>query len=324
MSQLPFGDEEKVDDFIATLLTLGSPTLAAYSLACTVLNGRWVARFLRSRRRKHRNTEHAIHVLNNLQQYPLRLTSDGQLLGSLVENDKWWGYLGKRLAGSGTWAISTATSIAWVFIAYIFTVIDSFTDLTGSINENGQAVGSVWLWLLPVVVGWLQCLTKNNLKRDVESANDTYVTTSTDDSPPEYAISLASDLDDPFLCETGRTNPIYNYIRFFSWIQAVEIIAMEFEQRPGHHSEASEASESGTPLLPLDNAQHSRYIPIRPSAWTFRIWSRMFIASILALSLQWGTAGSAIIVVWFTPTTGESSIMFSSKYTDVTQLFFKV
>ena len=316
VSQLPFGDEGKVDDLIATLLTLGSPTLAAYSLACTILNGRWVALRLRSRRRKHRNTEDAIHVLNNLQQYPLQLSSDAQLLASLVENDKWWHYLGERLAGSSTWAISSATSIAWVGIAYIFTVIDSFTDLTDSINENGQGVGSVWLWLLPVVVGWLQCLTINNLRRDVESANNANKGPVT--SPHEYAISLASDLDDPFLCETGRTNPIYNYIRFFSWIQAVEIIAMEFEQKSGRHSETLEASES----IPLNNAQGRMYIPIHRHAWTIRVWSRMFIASILALSLQWGTAGSAIIVAWFTPTIGESSMMFISKYTDLTQLFF--
>ena len=334
VSQLPFGDEEKVDDFIATLLTVGSPTLAAYSLACTILNGHWVALRLRARKRRHRNsnnTEHVIHVLNNLQQYPLQLTSDRQLLGSLVENDKWWDYLGKQLAGSGTWAISSATSIAWVFIAYIFTVIDSLSSLTavmGSLNENGQGgqgVGSVWLWLVPVVVGWLQCLTNNNLKRDLNSANDTYAITSTNDydSQPEYAISLASDLDDPFLCETGLTNPIYNYIRFFSWIHAVEMIVMEFEQKPDRHSKVPEASESGIPLLPLDNAQHSTCIPIRRNAWTFRVWSRCFIASILALSLQWGTAGSVIIVFWFTPTTGESPMIFSSKYTDLTQLFFQ-
>ena len=375
VSQLPFGDEQKVDDLMAVLLTLGSPTLAAYSLACTILNGYW----LNERLKGHTNTnlEHVVHVLNNLQQHPLQLqTSDRRLLISLVNNKRWWAYLGERLANSSTWTISSATAIAWVAIAYIFTVIDSFTDLTDSINENGQGVGSVWLWLLPIVVGWFQCLTKNNLKKDVKKANEdygsanthaenantlaenanthaenanthtenanthvgnadtlhdgsvdthinsvnTHVVISPGNRPHKYAISLEYDPVDPFLCETGLTNPIYNYIRFFPWIHAVEIIAMGFEGKlgndPGHHLMTFGSSE----YIPLAHIP----IPFHRHAWTSRVWSLMFYSSILALSLQWGTAGSAFIVVWFTPTISESSMMFSSKYTDLTQLFFKV
>lgn len=29
------------------------------------------------------------------------------------------------------------------------------------------------------------------------------------------------------------------------------------------------------------------------------------IAAILSIMLQWGTAGAAVVVVWFTPTTGK-------------------
>ena len=43
VSQLPFGANDKLDNLESMLLTLGSPTLAAYSLALTVLNGRWIA-----------------------------------------------------------------------------------------------------------------------------------------------------------------------------------------------------------------------------------------------------------------------------------------
>jgi len=43
VSQLPFGANDKLDNLESMLLTVGSPTLAAYSLALTVLNGRWIA-----------------------------------------------------------------------------------------------------------------------------------------------------------------------------------------------------------------------------------------------------------------------------------------
>jgi len=43
----------------------------------------------------------------------------------------------------------------------------------------------------------------------------------------------------------------------------------------------------------------------RRSRWGPKIVSRMFVASVLALMLQWGTAGAAIMDVWFTPTKGE-------------------
>ena len=41
---LPFGANDRFDNLITMLLTVGSPTLAAYLLALTVLNGRWVAK----------------------------------------------------------------------------------------------------------------------------------------------------------------------------------------------------------------------------------------------------------------------------------------
>lgn len=43
----------------------------------------------------------------------------------------------------------------------------------------------------------------------------------------------------------------------------------------------------------------------RRSPWGPDVFSRIIIASAIALALQWGTTGAAIIVVWFTPTTGE-------------------
>jgi hypothetical protein len=44
--------------------------------------------------------------------------------------------------------------------------------------------------------------------------------------------------------------------------------------------------------------------PNKRSHWGPDVWSRLLNASLAALMLQWGTAGAAIIIAWFTPTIG--------------------
>jgi len=223
------------ENLIATLLTLGSPTLAAYSLVLTVLNGQWVANLFSSC--DYHNSRNAARILNNLQQAPLKVTTDAALLASLVvlpENDNWWGELVAWLDFMHTWSISTAASIAWVIVAYILAVIDSITGpyLVG--ETSGQSIGSLWLWLLPIVAGWLQLSPKcdsERLQKAINRANRiAYVATSGDG--PElasskgrhYAISLRPD-HDALCCDEGCTVPIYNYVRFLPWVQAVETVA---------------------------------------------------------------------------------------------------
>jgi hypothetical protein len=127
VSQLPFGANDKLDNLVSMLLTVGSPTLAAYSLALTVLNGRWIARHFAAYH--YPNIRYAVQILSSLQQSPLMVTT-GSLLSSLVvlpDNDEWWSEFVIGLDYTHTWSVSAATSIAWVIIAYIFTLIDSFT-----------------------------------------------------------------------------------------------------------------------------------------------------------------------------------------------------
>jgi hypothetical protein len=162
LSQLPFGANDKLDNLESMLLTLGSPTLAAYSLALTVLNGRWIVRLFSKYR--YPNAKNAVRILSKLQQSPLRVDEENMLLASLImlpQNDKWWGKLVEWLdCYPHTWSISAATSIAWVIITYIFTIAHYFSqDAQNALNPNGDGLGSIWslwLWLLPIVVGWLQ------------------------------------------------------------------------------------------------------------------------------------------------------------------------
>jgi hypothetical protein len=128
VAQLPFGATDRLDNVVAVLLSVGSPTLAAYSLALTVLNGHWLAR--RFSRFTYPNVRSAVQVLNRLQQAPVRITTRGSLLASLVvlpENNQWWTELVDWLDYTHTFTISSIASILWVTIAFLFTVINSFT-----------------------------------------------------------------------------------------------------------------------------------------------------------------------------------------------------
>jgi hypothetical protein len=131
------------------VLTVGSPTLAAYSLAITVLNGQYVAK--RFAEYQYSNVRSVIRVLSGLQQAPLHIANDHGLLASLVvlpQNDAWFLEIIEWLDYEHTWSIAAGASIAWVFTAYVFTVVESFRHiLSETMNSNGQGVGSVWLWV---------------------------------------------------------------------------------------------------------------------------------------------------------------------------------
>ena len=343
VSQLPFGANDKLDNLESMLLTMGSPTLAAYSLALTVLNGRWIARLFSIY--KYPNVGNAVWILSSLQQSPLRVDTDDVLLASLImlpQNDKWWEELVVWLEYMHTWSISSATSIAWVIIAYIFTIIDYFSkDNPDTINSNGESIGSLWLWLLPIVVGWLQLSPKcdsTRLHQAVDKANSiAYVAHQT--SQPikaskisrKHAINIArSELDEARLDERS-TPPIYNYARFLPWVQAVIGVSDAFGiicERDHHHDPVDPETEwrdrnsgGGDVLTAL---QVRNYFFPRPGSVYHRPrhrWgldssalSRMLIASVLALTLQWGTTGAAIVMIWFTPTNGEHIVTISYTY----------
>ncbi|KAJ7139029.1 hypothetical protein C8R44DRAFT_606472 [Mycena epipterygia] len=335
IAQLPFGANDKLDNVVAVLLSLGSPTLAAYSLCLTVLNGHFISR--RFSKFSYPNVRNAVQILSRLQQTPVKVVP-GSLLASLVvlhENDQWWSGLVRKLDYTHTWSISSVASIVWVTIAFVFSVIDSFTgQITSStLNANGQGVGSVFLWLLPVVIGWLQLGPKCDSARlhtAVDRANaEAYVASDrgaipADEVSTDRAIFLSKHTGSVHRDEQCSP-PIYNYARFLPWVQAVENVYHVFEEA----SERAERHISVDPKIPWERekrgpgSKESKVPPenrtgtlaqveayVRPthrvsrSHWGPGVFSRFFVSSVLALALTWSTIGASVIVVWFTPTTG--------------------
>ena len=340
LSQLPFGANDKFDNLESALLTLGSPALAAYSLALTVLNGRWIRQLFSKYR--YPNAENAVRILNNLQQSPLRVDTDDVLLASLImlpQNDEWWKELIVWLEYPHTWSISVATSITWVTFTYIFTMVHYLTQDTSPNGDGVGSIGPLWFWLLPIVVGWLQLSPKCDsfrLHQAVDRANSiAHVADSTsqpikaEDSSRRRAIDIARSEPDNVRRDEHSTPPIYNYARFFPWIQNVLAVSDTFGiicERDHYHDPVdpqtmwqdrnSEGSDAFTAVLVANYS-----VPRPGSAYHHprHRWglggsalSRMFIASAVALALQWGTTGGAIIIVWFTSAFGEQIVTLSS------------
>lgn len=208
---------------------MGSPTLAAYSLAITVVDSHWT--FRKFMTIKYPNRKHAAIILTSLQQLPLTINSGekGGLVASLIvlpENDKWWAEMVEGLDYSFTWSIANASSIAWVTIAFIFTVIDSFAKLGQDISDSVQSVGLIWLWLLPIVVGWLlyPVCARSKLVYTLKQANKSaYVADSVSD--PVLASSRKSELQ--AISVSPRSGAVYRDEKKFADIQLRTFLGLD-------------------------------------------------------------------------------------------------
>ncbi|KAG1862598.1 hypothetical protein DFJ58DRAFT_234515 [Suillus subalutaceus] len=335
ISQLPFGARHRVDNLMSAILTVGSPVLAGYSMILTILNARWISR--RFENVSFPNARHAARILISLQQTPLKITNEDSLLSSLIvlpENDDWWPTIADFLDYTLTWSIASATSIAWVTVAYLLTVVSSLSDVDANINSNGQGAASVWSWLIPIVIGWLQLSPKCDyvrIKRAMDNADAmAFVTThhgvvKASDLSERRAISIDSTLEHPSSPDENSTPPVYNYARAIPWSRSAEDVFDAFRMasdnsrmhRPvrvgdlwknaGGRNTIEPSNRSGNPSEVNAYCRLPRYAAPRygrRNPWASGIFFRMFVASLLPIALQWATTGAAVLVVYFTPAVG--------------------
>ncbi|KAJ7596397.1 hypothetical protein C8J56DRAFT_1158509 [Mycena floridula] len=265
ISQLPFGAATRRENLMSMFLTIGSPALALYSLVFTVLNGQYVSQ--RFKPFNFPNAYDAARILACLQQAPLRVSRVYGLLESLValeSNNIWFKKFRKVIDYDQTWGLPAITSIGWVVVAYILTVADSFISIPeymaseGDLNENGKAIGSLWLWLLPIVVGWLQLGPKfdfvkiresfatANVYAKVADRGDTefdhpgllgdafylvekpyYNGQEIEHEDPDWTDDRI--FDEHIFGDQGNTSPVCNYSRILPWLESVEVVAKAFD-----------------------------------------------------------------------------------------------
>ena len=168
------------------IVRVGSPALAAYSLVLTSLNTRSV--YCRASRVSHGSRAAVAAALISLQQLPLELTQNERLFASIPISDWWRQEIGDRLSRRGSWSLATATSIVCIIIVSTFALVDSLASL-GSLDSfggsyEGHVVGTAWLCLLCLVVGWMWVpgLDSGELKTALRLANQQAVRRATKES----------------------------------------------------------------------------------------------------------------------------------------------
>ncbi|KAJ6495056.1 hypothetical protein C8R45DRAFT_899846 [Mycena sanguinolenta] len=341
-AQLPFGAPSHIDNFSTIMLTIGSPTLAIFSLMITILNSRWIR--WRFGRITYPNRAQAVIVLDNLQESLLRVkrtSLKGQLplLASLIvlpQNDQWWQHGAATLAFTHTWSMANIASVGWAIIAYIFTIASMDPS---NMNVIGPAVACAWLWLLPVVVGWLQTspnCDEVKLRAKLAAVNETTYICQPGEDPAaspvlshqltdEYAIEVwpprrqHGAQEDSDISDESRSPPFYNYARMFSWARSVEEIALAFEAASIRASDRQTVDGSlwthSNPgaVLPCNRIGKASDVAmyIQPDSqpphlrrWAPGVWRRVVYSSVIASTVQLSCTGSAVLAAWMTPTVG--------------------
>lgn len=192
-AQLPFETKNKTTNFAALLLTLGSPAIAAYSLAVTLLNARRVNQKFRHIKEEsqwlHRPLQTkaikaARSILIETQHVPIQICSGQRReISQLIvhpENWAWWCSLRQKLLEKKRkWTYSLYAQVGWVCVSQLLAIIAFFTasSATGSTIDVGLAINSLWLWMIPVVLGWVYVGTQNSAASIKAALTDTDVPT---------------------------------------------------------------------------------------------------------------------------------------------------
>ena len=272
---------------MALLLAVGSPSLLIYSLAVTLLQARWTNRIFRPivekagplGRNSHISAIKAARaILMELQHIPIGIRNGTRReIAQLVvrpENGTWWCRLRQGiLKTKREWTYSLYAQVGFVCAAQLLAIISFFTSLSSDWSTSigiGLAINCLWLWMIPVVLGWVYVGTQTSAGSVKASLTETTVPalefernlsgdcygirdrTFFDEVDTSYQYSSAikmrklsedsqsSTATTGFLPETFmgfsiagdelEPGPIFNYARPWTHANAVKHIAVAFKQ----------------------------------------------------------------------------------------------
>ncbi|KAJ7886689.1 hypothetical protein B0H13DRAFT_1627864 [Mycena leptocephala] len=171
IAQLPF-EAHGWMNILSGCLCVGSPALAAYSIALTVFNRWYISlKFQRLRSSAAKDTlqeyqymvervEAAEFILQEVQPSPMRANQrTGELANLIVLNDphrqNFWKTAAKDLSNTRRgFTYSFLAQVLMAFLAYLISFIAAVHDSLGSPDVGLQfASSSVWSWMFPIVFG---------------------------------------------------------------------------------------------------------------------------------------------------------------------------
>lgn len=180
-AQLPFETKDKQTNFVALLLALGSPSLITFSLILTILEARWINREFRHikeinkslrpcppRQTQTKAIKAARVFLIESQHIPIQIFNGPRReFARLVvcpENWAWWHSLRKEIQKTKReWTYSLYAQIGWVCVSQLLAIVDFFTSASFNTGIGiGLAINSLWIWMIPVVLGWVYVGTQTS------------------------------------------------------------------------------------------------------------------------------------------------------------------
>ena len=189
-AQLPFETKGKTTNFIALLLAVGSPAVIAYSLASTILDARWINEKFRQIKEDSQTLNHPLQidaikaarfVLIEMRHVPIQIYNGPRReISQLIvhpDNWAWWCSLRQKLLiTKRKWTYSLYAQVGWVCVSQLLAIIDFFTsaDSNSSIGI-GLAINSLWLWMIPIVLGWVYVGNQNSAESIKAALTDTDV-----------------------------------------------------------------------------------------------------------------------------------------------------
>ncbi|KAF2732487.1 hypothetical protein EJ04DRAFT_496825 [Polyplosphaeria fusca] len=260
-AQLPYEAASPWDNLLSLCMAVGSPALITYSLTITILN-RYSLRTTKWHALHQTAMGPAVHgkypafserikamqyLLQEAQQVPLRASQERGWLSSLIvgpKNQPWWRSLKGRLSRTRRGVtFSLIAQILAALVAWLFTVASAFLESRGDrVVANQLSSGTLWLWLVPVICGWVTVGTQNSsnsidhaLRADIAyraKEPPVLADTSVTEKGEQRGIMVRSvtNLELPrwlgadIIGDEKRVGPIFNYARVFTWWQLARTI----------------------------------------------------------------------------------------------------
>ncbi|KAK3314456.1 hypothetical protein B0H66DRAFT_605402 [Apodospora peruviana] len=176
-AQLPYETRHRGSNVMALMLAVGSPMLITYSLFITILNARWLnvhfGRLRSQNEQRGRRSRQvvmlsaALFVLKEIQHVPIVISETRRRFAQLVvnpTNERWWVALReqlKRTKREFTYSLGAqaffVVVLAFMAMVNFMVMIDRFT-----VRVFGVAINNIWMWMIPVTVGWVWVGTQNS------------------------------------------------------------------------------------------------------------------------------------------------------------------
>ncbi|EMD96720.1 hypothetical protein COCC4DRAFT_199117 [Bipolaris maydis ATCC 48331] len=336
-AQLPYETGSISGNFESFCLAVGSPMLSTFSLMSTALNAHstsitFTAKFGNGKTTSHLReaVDSAEYFLCNSQQSPIRIKEDQfrQLFDEDTERlrDRWLPLEERIRKTRRQYTFSLIAQTFFAVIAWVLTIVGSYVT---SLGQHSEALllssGTLWTWLVPVVLGWMAAGTQSR-KDTVREAIQGEILSGA--SAPIKALEAESGFINPPMRQLPQAlwskvqgdeacqGPAYNYARILTYPKLRDRIVDEFERRrsfpeaqaaQADHSEpVQQVQRNNTTQLEAGSSQnvdepYMTWKDVKESSdwkWNF------IISNAIAVFLQWGVTGSAIVISYLTEVRG--------------------